>query len=205
MCFHHLASPHAHVNIHCLSRKHAESCDLRLSLHPHRVPFSSLVPFTDRIEALPSSLQLGPSVSLFLLSLAHEERQCLSVGPRCGNVGESGCASRAEATGPRGGDCGKILMPLTTPQRADGAQPAATGAGTRARARLPAFTLQVSFTGFAKNVSLGRREKIRRRPARRETLSVESSFLTVAAHARRDAKNRTNIFAILINNGNENT
>lgn len=74
------------------------------------------------------------------------------------------------ALSPRGGDCGKILMPLTTPLAAaaaaadddDGAQPAATGAGTSSRDFLLSRSRRVS-EGFAKNVSLGRREKILRR------------------------------------------
>lgn len=189
-------SPRAHDNMHRLPlERAARETSVSLFLH---IVFPSLLPRSlhrqHRAAALPSSLQLGPSVSLFLLSLAHEERHHYNAVPLSRTEvwqrrRERVCASRAEA-GPRGGDCGKILMPPTTPQRAGGAQPAATGAGTRARARLPAFTLQVSFTGFAKNISLGRREKIRRRPPRRRgRCSRSSSFLTVAC-VDRDAKSQ---------------
>lgn len=64
---------------------------------------------------LPSSLQLGSSVSLWpALPLWPTRRatQCFSAETEVWQHRESGCASRS--LDPRGGDCGKILMPLTT-------------------------------------------------------------------------------------------
>lgn len=153
-------SPRAQANISSLSFEPRPR--LTVSLFLHRGPFSSvsnspLSLFLHRIAVvLPSSLQLGPSVSLWpSLPLAHKAR-CDAVPLSWVEVWQhrgSGCASRALS--PRGGDCGKILMPPTTPFAAvaadddddDGAQPAATGAGNKF-ARLPAFTLQESLKGL---------------------------------------------------------
>lgn len=166
-------SPRALANISSLSFAPTD----RLFLPPSRsllfcfqLP-SLALPSPYTVVVLPSSLQLGPSVSLWpSLPLAHKAR-CDAVPLSRVEVWQhrgSGCASRALS--PRGGDCGKILMPLTTPLAAaaadddddDGAQPAATGAGTNSRDFLLSRSRRVS-RDSAKNVSLGRREEILRR------------------------------------------
>jgi len=89
--------------------------------------------------------------------------QCLSVGPRCGNIAGAGGASRVLS--PRGGDCGKILMPPTTPP------PPPTTTMTMVLNRRRPAREQVRATSCfhapeelaedrAKNVSLGYCEKI---------------------------------------------
>lgn len=140
-------SPRALANI--LSFFFAQHTWLTISFYLHHVSFSSYIsnpffrsPFS--IHVLPSSLQLESSVSLLSLSNQYDAVPLsrVEVWQRC----ESECASRV--LGPRGVDCGKILMPLTTPfaDENDGAQLVATGAGTSSRDFLLSRSKRVSPT-----------------------------------------------------------
>lgn len=135
---------------------------------------------------LPSSLQLGPSVSLWpSLPLAHKAR-CDAVPLSRVEVWQhrgSGCASRA--LGPRGGDCGKILMPPPTTttvtmvlNRRRPAREASSRDFLLSRSRSLGETSR-------RSVSLGRRQKILRRPTRRR-----SPRFIIRSRACHRAKNR---------------
>lgn len=100
-----------------------------LSFASHSLSFTRFSPS--------SSSTFLPSIGTFRLVLSPSlwrttTTQCLSVRPEVWQRRESGCASRARVHVV--GDCGKILMPSTTPlARAKGAQPAAATDGDRRR------------------------------------------------------------------------